>query len=196
MRVQGGFILRWDIRSDSIRETAQLSGVSVYNFSTIKVELLSRVFDHSTGKYLKEYRMLALGWSDGNSFLEIDFELLSSANKKNHYNEINPDIDKITCGYQRRKEAITKSTELLEPMVKRSIQAGLRAKYLVFDSWFSMPSVIWSLRQHIDIICMLKDHPKWRYEYGEKKLRLKDLYGKLKKKRGYICNPGIGQIPA
>ena len=31
---------------------------------------------------------------------------------------------------------------------------------------------------------MLKDHPKWFYKYNEKKLRLADLYHKLKKKRG------------
>jgi len=47
-----------------------------------------------------------------------------------------------------------------------------------------MPSVISTLRQNIHIICMLKDHPKWLYEYNGKKLRLKDLYSKLKKKRG------------
>jgi len=149
-----------------------------------KVELLSRVFDHTTHKYLKGFRLLTLGWSDGNSFLGIDFALLSSTKEKHRYNEINPGIDKRTCGYQRRKEAITKSTLLLEPMVKRAIKMGIRAKYLVMDSWFSMPSVISTLRQHIHIICMLKDHPKWLYEYNGKKLRLKDLYAKLKKKRG------------
>jgi hypothetical protein len=147
-----------------------------------KVELLSRVYDHSTHKYLKGFRLLTLGWSDGNSFLGIDFALLSSTEKKNRYNEINPDIDKRTCGYQRRKEAITKSTMHLEPMVKRAIEIGIQAKYLVMDSWFSMPSVISTLRQHIHIICMLKDQTKWFYEYKGKKLRLSDLYGKLKKK--------------
>jgi hypothetical protein len=149
-----------------------------------KVELLSRVFDHSTSKYLKGFRLLTLGWSDGNSFLGIDFALLSSAKEKNRYNEINPGIDKRTCGYQRRKEAITKSTKLLEPMVKNAIKIGIQAKYLVMDSWFSIPSVISTLRNHIHIICMLKDLPNWLYEYKGKKLRLKDLYGKLKKKRG------------
>ena len=149
-----------------------------------KVELLSRVFDHTTKKYLKGFRMLTLGWSDGNSFLGIDFALLSSTKEKNRYNEINADIDKRTCGYKRRKEAITKSTELLEPMVQRAIKMGIRARYLVMDSWFSMPSVISTLRQHINIICMLKDHPKWFYEYNGKKLRLRELYSKLKKKRG------------
>jgi hypothetical protein len=64
-----------------------------------KVELLSRVFDHTSHKYLKGFRLLTLGWSDGNSFLGIDFALLSSTKEKNRYNEINPDIDKRTCGY-------------------------------------------------------------------------------------------------
>ena len=40
-----------------------------------KVELLSRVYDHSSHKYLKGFRLLTLGWSDGNSFLGIDFAL-------------------------------------------------------------------------------------------------------------------------
>ena len=128
--------------------------------------------------------MLTLGWSDGNSFLGLDFALLSSAQKINRFTEITKRLDKRTCGYQRRKEAITKSTELLEPMVKRAIGMGIRAKYLLMDSWFSAPSVIAKLREHIHIICMLKDHPKWLYEYKGKKLRLSELYGKLKKNRG------------
>ena len=114
----------------------------------------------------------------------FDFALLSSANEKNRYNEINPNIDKRTSRYKRRQEAITKTTELIEPMIKRALDLGVGAKYVVMDSWFSMPSVIATLRKHIHVICMLKDHPKWFYEYNEKKLRLADLYYKLKKKRG------------
>ncbi|MBA2883273.1 GrpB-like predicted nucleotidyltransferase (UPF0157 family) [Desulfosalsimonas propionicica] len=149
-----------------------------------KVELLSRVFDHNSRKYLKGFRLLTLGWSDGNSFLGLDFALLSSPNERNRYNGITKSLDKRTCGYRRRQEAITKSTDLLEPMVKRALNAGIRAKYLLMDSWFSAPSIVSSLRQHMGIICMLKDHPNWRYEYKGQKLRLRDLYGKLSKKRG------------
>ncbi len=170
---------------DNSSEEVLILDDSTYDRSrSKKVELLSRVFDHTFGKYLKGFRMLTLGWSDGNTFLGVDFALLSSAKKDNRYNEINPNIDKRTCGYKRREEAITKSTLLLEPMVKRALDTGIKAKYLLMDSWFSMPSVIASLREHIHIICMLKDHPKWFYEYDGKKLRLSDLYNKLKKKRG------------
>ena len=149
-----------------------------------KVELLAKVFDHSTMKYLKGFRLLTLGWSDGNSFLGIDFALLSSAKQNNRYNEINPDVDKRTCGYKRRIEAITKSTELLEPMLKRALETGVKAKYLLMDSWFSMPIVVATLRKHIHVICMMKDQYNWLYEYQGKKLRLSDLYSKLTKKRG------------
>ena len=149
-----------------------------------KVELLSRIFDHNSGKYLKGFRLLTLGWSDGNSFLGLDFALLSSAKKSNRYNEATKPLDKRTCGYRRRLEAMTKSTELLEPMLKRALNTGIRAKYLLMDSWFSAPSIISTLCQHMHVICMLKDHPHWYYEYNGKKLRLRDLYSKLKKKRG------------
>jgi len=152
-----------------------------------KVELLSRVFDHNSKKYLKGFRLLTLGWSDGNSFLGLDFAILSSPNEKNRYNGITKALDKRTCGYRRRQEAMTKSTDLLEPMVKRALSAGIRAKYLLMDSWFSAPSIISALRQHVDIICMLKDHPNWRYEYKGHKLRLRDLYSKLSKKRGWLA---------
>jgi len=47
---------------------------------------------------------------------------------------------------------MTKSTELMEPMVKRALGMGARAEYLLMDSWFSAPSVIAKLRLHIHII--------------------------------------------
>ncbi|GAB6145859.1 hypothetical protein JCM12294_32980 [Desulfocicer niacini] len=91
---------------------------------------------------------------------------------------------KQICDYQRRREAITKSTAHLIPMVKRALDIGVRTKYVLMDSWFSMPFAIADLREHIHVICMLKDQPKWLYEFKSKKLRLSDPYKKLKKKRG------------
>lgn len=179
------YILIRNLLDDDSSEEVLVVDDSTYDRSRSKrVELLSKVFDHTTSRFIKGFRMLTLGWSDGNSFLGIDFALLSSANEKNRYTEVNPDIDKRTCGYKRRAEAMTKTTELIGPMIARALALGVRAKYVVMDSWFSMPSLISSIRKQIDVLCMLKDHPKWMYEYKGKKLRLKELYAKLKKKRG------------
>lgn len=38
-----------------------------------KVELLAKVYDHVSHKYHRGFRMLTLGWSDGNTFLPIKF---------------------------------------------------------------------------------------------------------------------------
>lgn len=47
-----------------------------------KVELLTKVFDHARKSYHLGFRMLTLGWSDGNTFLPVNSILLSSENKK------------------------------------------------------------------------------------------------------------------
>ena len=48
-----------------------------------KTELGSRVFDHVEMKYRKGFRLLTLGWSDGNTFLPINSCLLASSKESN-----------------------------------------------------------------------------------------------------------------
>ena len=71
-----------------------------------KVELLARCFDHASLKqrYYKGLTMLTLGWSDGYTFMPFDFSLLSS--KNGQINGISEHIDKRTCGYKRRENAL------------------------------------------------------------------------------------------
>ena len=71
-----------NLRSED-RETVLIIDDSPYDRSRSKmVKLLSRVWDHSTGRYLKGFRMLTVCWSDGVSCVPLDFSLLSSADAK------------------------------------------------------------------------------------------------------------------
>ena len=149
-----------------------------------KVELLSRVFDHVKKVYFKVYRIMQLGWSDGNSFMPLDFVVLSSTKKSNRYQEMNEKIDKRSCGYKRRKEAICKSTDSIVPMIKRAISQGIKAKYLLMDSWFGLPAIISKAKKYIDVICMVKNTPKIFYYKGDEALILRDIYKGFRKKRG------------
>jgi hypothetical protein len=65
------------------------------------VELLARFKDHATGAYYKGFRMLTIGWSDGHTFLPVDFALLSSS--KSAITGMNESIDK---GYNCRQESL------------------------------------------------------------------------------------------
>jgi hypothetical protein len=82
-----------------------------------RVELLARVHDHNTGRYVRGFRMLTLGWSDGNSLVPMMLSMLSSAKEGNRLAPMRDGIDKRTNGYKRRQESMKKSTDLLVDMV-------------------------------------------------------------------------------
>jgi hypothetical protein len=152
--------------------------------SSKKVELLAKVYDHVAHKFFKGFRLLPLCWSDGNSLIPVDFALLSSNKAENRYQGINEKIDKRSCGYKRRMEAISKSTELIVPMLKRAFKKGIKAKYLLIDSWYGMPALIASIKPVIDVICMIKNTPKVFYYKNGKGLTISQIYKGIKKRRG------------
>lgn len=171
--------------TDETRDSVLIVDDSPYDRSRSKmVELLSRVWDHSSGRFLKGFRMLTICWSDGVSCLPMDFALLSSADAKKRLCESYKSMDKRCCAWQRRKEATIKATEHLETMVKRILAAGVQAKYLLMDSWFTMPATVTAVCEHIDVIGMVKKTPKIHYGHNGHQLDLMAIYRKLKKRRG------------
>ncbi|OPY59391.1 MAG: hypothetical protein A4E56_03212 [Pelotomaculum sp. PtaU1.Bin065] len=149
------------------------------------VELLARVWDHVDSKYVRGFRMLTLGWSDGNTFMPLAFSLLSSEKESNRLCSMNNSIDKRTNGYQRRKEAICKSTDVLLDLLKQAKAYMVPANYLLFDSWFAFPGVIRKIRElKLHTICMIKSMPTVHYEYQGQKLTLNKSYTPLSGKSG------------
>lgn len=150
-----------------------------------KVELLTRVRDHNTGRFVRGFRMLTLGWSDGNSFVPMMLSMLSSAKEENHFAPMRKDLDKRTNGYKRRRESMRKSTDVLVEMVTMAKTAGTTARHLLLDSWFAFPGTLRRIKSlGIDTICMLKDMPKVTYELHGWPLTLQGLYKSVRKRRG------------
>jgi hypothetical protein len=171
--------------TDEDRETVLIIDDSSYDRSRSKlVELLCRVYDHSTRRYLKGFRMLTMCWSDGVSCLPLDFSLLSSSDSKKRLCDSQKVIDKRCCACQRRKEAIVKATGHLEAMFKRILSTGIHAQYLLMDSWFTMPATVTALAEHIDVIGMVKRTPNVFYRHNGHQMNLMSIYAKLKKRRG------------
>lgn len=150
-----------------------------------KVELLARVYDHVSHKYHRGFRMLTLGWSDGNTFLPLAFSLLSSEKEQNRICGIDARVDKRTNGYKRRAEGIKKTTDVMFDLLGQVNAYKFPASYLLFDSWFAFPKVIRRVLEHkLHVICMVKATPKVFYQYQGKQMDLKTLYASLSKKRG------------
>jgi hypothetical protein len=160
------------------------------------VELLARCFDHAKSCYCKGFRMLTLGWSDGQTFIPLDFALLSSS--KSQINGISADIDKRSTGYKRRMEALKSAPELIPKMIKRALDQGVTASYVLMDSWFTFAPLIQSVtRQGIDVIGMVKDSNQ-RYRVGKRLLSLKELYqaaGPVASRKGILRSIQTYMVP-
>ena len=150
-----------------------------------KTELVAKVFDHVSMKYIKGFRMLSLGWSDGNSFVPITHRLLSSSKDKNVLGLKN-DFDKRSIAFKRRRQAREKATDVMLDMLKQAQKAGHHAKYVLFDSWFSNPKEIIRISEdcHLNTIAMVKKSSKIRYEFEEEELNIKQIFARSKKRRG------------
>ena len=150
-----------------------------------KTELVATVFDHVSMKYIKGFRMLTLGWSDGNSFVPISHRLMSSGNDKNVIGTIE-EYDKRSLSYKRRHQARLKATDVMIDMVKQAQKCGHHAKYILFDSWFSCPCIVTVLKKecHLDTIAMVKKNQNIRYSYNGEMLDIKTIYKRCKKRPG------------
>jgi hypothetical protein len=167
------------------REKVLIFDDSTYDRSRSKVvELLTWIFDHTNGTKLKGFKMLTLGWSDGASFLPLDFILCSSADAEKRVQGIKKELDKRTCGYHRRLEAISKSTEHLETLVKRVLALGVKAEYILMDSWFCWPAILAKLGVYLPVICMAKNMPKVFYHHQDQWVTLGKLYARISKRPG------------
>lgn len=149
-----------------------------------KVELLSRVYDHAHHVYRYGFRMLTLGWSDGNTFLPVNSILLSSENKKNRINEAK-NMDRRTSGYKRRALSQTKGTEAMLELLKAAKLCAVPAKYVLFDSWFSSPKTLHAVKgTGYEVIAMVKKSSKMHFRYNKEDLPLTEIYKRNKKRRG------------
>jgi len=149
-----------------------------------KTELLANVFDHCSMKFKKGYRMLTLGWSDGNSFVPVDYCLLSAAEDKNLVCGAKSHDGRSLAG-RRRAQSRRKATEVMLELLSSARAAGIPAEYVLFDSWFSSPKSVIALKKqlHLDTIAMVKKS-RTEYLYQGKNINVKEIYGRNKKRRG------------
>lgn len=146
-----------------------------------KVELLAWIHDHTTGRFIRGYNLLTLGWSDGYSFVPVDFSLLSSAKDKNRLCEMKDDLDKRTIGYKRRIEALNRKPQAVVEIIDRALKTGFCANYVLMDSWFTHTPLIKALLgKGLQVIGMVKEL-KQRYIFNGSALSLKELYAKVPK---------------
>ena len=149
-----------------------------------KTELGSRVFDHTSMKYRKGYRLMTLGWTDGNTFLPVNSCLLASSKESNLIGPVDH-YDGRSLAAKRRKLAQTKGTEVMIELLKTAQNTGHHADYVLFDTWFSSPAQLIAVKKiGLDSIAMVKKSSSIYYEYEGELLSINKIFGICKKRRG------------
>lgn len=149
-----------------------------------KVELLAKVYDHAKHRYTRGFRMLTLGWSDGVTFMPVNSCLLSTENQNNRINDSNA-VAPNSNGAKARELATQKATEVIPQLISDAMEAGIHADYVLFDSWFSSPKVIRSMKDKgLDVVAMVKKSSKIHYCFQGKMISCKDIYARCKHRRG------------
>ena len=156
-----------------------------YRNRSKKVEFLSRCYDHTVNAYYKGLTLLTLGWSDGQTFLPVRFHLLGASDEKNLLEGAHVKEDGRTLATRRRRDARNTKPALVLSMLESVKGTAAQAKYVVFDSWFSSPSAIISIRQlGYDVVARLKNNENFRYKFRGENASISRIYATSKKRRG------------
>ena len=158
------------------------------------IEKISRIFDHVSKRYILGFKLLAMGYWDGVSFIPLDFSLHrergSNADKpfglkkKEYKKQYRKKRGKGTHSWERAKEADSTKIESALKMFWRAISQGIKVDYLLMDSWFTCEAFIRAVRkvkkQTVHLIGMYKT-PKTKFNYQGERLTHSQLRNKLGK---------------
>jgi hypothetical protein len=125
--------------------------------------------------------VVSLNYSDGFSNLMLDFAIAMNKYARVKIEDFTNTIDYRTNAYKRRAETLKGKSQIAIDMVKRAVNSGIYADYLLVDSWYSKPSFIKEMDElGLKVISRISNNNKiWNF-IGERKT-LNGIYDKFKK---------------
>lgn len=169
--------------------------------SGMTIEGISRISDHTKGGYVFGFKFLLLGFFDGKMLVPADFSLhresrktnfgLKKEEQKRQYKSRNP---KDSHGEIRKGELDVKKTDMVIMMIKHAVKRGLKASYVLMDSWFTCEEVVEEIRKikngilHIVGMCKM-DRRKFTFNGKECNsatiVRMHETTSKVRSSRKY-----------
>ena len=128
-----------------------------------KMPGLSSHFDHTLGRHVMGQQVLTLGLSCEEGFVPLDSELFISQTKAIGLRDDFDDGRSIAARRYRTAQQGTKP-EMVRSMVKRALNQGIVADYLLGDAWFGTKAMI-RLSQEtalVPVLRMKKNKMKYR----------------------------------
>jgi hypothetical protein len=158
------------------------------------IEKISRIFDHVSKRFILGYKLLAMGYWDGASFIPLDFSLHRERGrnadkpfglkKKEYRKQHRKKREKGTHSWDRAREADSTKIESALKMFWRAISQGVKVDYVLIDSWFTCEAFVKAVKrvkkQTVHLIGMYKI-PRTKFNYLGAMLTHSEIRNKLGK---------------
>lgn len=131
-----------------------------------KIEgVCDNVYSNKAQRAVRGLNMVSLTYNDGYSNFLIDFALKFNKKLKIKVEDFKHQFYHTSTADKRKQEGLQTKLAIAAAMVKRALKAGVRADYLLVDSWYAKPKFIKEIKAlNLDVIARMANNPRiWQF---------------------------------
>ncbi|MFT7824499.1 MAG: transposase [Sulfurimonas sp.] len=139
------------------------------------------LWSNKAKRKIRGINVVSLNFSDGFSNFMLDFAIAMNSYARVAIEDFTNKIDHRTNAYKRRLETMKGKSQIAIEMIKRAVNSGIYADYLLVDSWYSKPSFIKEMNElGLRVISRMANNARiWNFIGKEKTLEA--IYNRFKK---------------
>lgn len=151
-----------------------------------KIEgVCDNIWSNKDKKTIRGINMVSLNYNDGYTNLMLDFAFRFNEKLKVKLEDFKNQFYYTSDLYKRKQEGLETKVTIAINMVKRALKAGIKADYLLVDSWYSKPVFVKTIRDlKLHIISRITNSPTaWQFSIrgNNKQKTLTGIYRLLSK---------------
>ncbi len=116
--------------------------------------------------------IISLNFTDRHSTFQLDFAIAMNKSRRKEVNAFSGSLHHLSNAYARREETMKGKNTLAMEMLKRALDQGIKADYLLVDSWYAKPNFIEETKgEGVDLIARIANNNKiWNFKGKHKTL--------------------------
>ena len=138
------------------------------------------IYSNKEKRKIRGLNVVSLNYSDGFSNFMLDFAIAMNKYARVAIDDFTNIVDHRSNAHKRRLETMKGKSQIAIDMVKRAVESGIYADYLLVDSWYSKPVFLKEMNTlGLKVISRMANNNKiWNFLGKEKSLEA--IYNKFK----------------
>ena len=139
------------------------------------------VWSNKERRCINGINIISLNIADSHSTFQLDFAIVMNKSRRKEVDTFAGSVHHRSNAYARREETMKGKNTLAVEMLKRALEQGIEADYLLTDSWYAKPNFIKEVKDEgIDVIARIANNNKiWNFKGKHKTLN--SMYNALSK---------------